>query len=175
MGIVPQLPLEGILVLRYCALVTVLVSLLFPLRAAAPDSGLKGLSELGVVVGNPGAEARRAGLTEVQLRQDVELKLKQNGLRVVDGNQSLGIYLELRANCVYLEQTRSFVYSVSLFFRQPVILKRQPETAVSKAATWGGAVTGIAPEAKLGANVRETTAELVDDFLKAYLVENPKK
>src|SRR5665647_811217 len=71
MGIVPQLPLEGILVLRYCALVAVLVSLLFPLRAAAPDSGLKGLSALGVVVGNPGAEARRAGLTEVQLRQDV--------------------------------------------------------------------------------------------------------
>jgi hypothetical protein len=35
-------------------------------------------------------------------------------------------------------------------------------------------VTGISPEAKLGANIRETTAELVDDFLKGYLAENPK-
>lgn len=175
MGIVPQLPLEGILVRRYCALAAVLVSLLLPLRAAAPDSGLKGLSELGVVVGDLGADAKRTGLTEVQLRQDVELKLKQSGLRVVDPNQSLGIYLELHANCVYLEQTRSFVYSVSLFFRQPVILKRQPETFVNKAATWGGAMAGITPEAKLEANVRETTAELVDDFLKAYQEENPKK
>jgi hypothetical protein len=168
------LPLEEVTVLRSCALLAFLVSSILPLKAIAADSGLKGLSVVGVLLENLGVEVERAGLTKDQLTQDVQLKLRQNGIKVVDRNQSLGIYLELRANCVFLEQTRSFVYSVSLFLRQPVILERQPETVVDKAATWGGAVTGISPEAKLGANIRETTAELVDDFLKAYLAENPK-
>ena len=82
---------------------------------------MAGLSVVGVLLENLGAEVERAGLAKDQLMQDVRVKLRQNGIKMVDLNKSLGIYLELRANCMFVEQIRSFVYSVSLFLRQPVI------------------------------------------------------
>jgi hypothetical protein len=162
------------MVLRHCALVAVLVALFFPLRAAAATYGLKGVSVVGVLVERVSAEAQRAGLTEDQLLQDVQLKLRQNGLKVVDNDQAGGMKLYLNVSCYFLEQRRQFVYSILLGFNQPVVPERQPGTVVL-ALTWFNGAMGIIPEAELRTGIREKTADLVDSFVNAYLAENPKK
>ncbi len=162
------------MILRCGASVAAFFALLCPLKAATSDPGLKGISEVGVRVSSLGVDEKRAGLTEAQLLEDVQAKLKQSGLRVVDMDKAAGIYLDLHPKCAHIGQSRSFVYSVLLFFRQPVLTAREPRTLLLDAITWSDGEGGISPEEKLTTHVREATAGLVDSFLRAYLAENPK-
>jgi hypothetical protein len=67
----------------------------------------------------------RRGLRADQLLQDVQLKPRQNGFRVVEMVQAEWKCLSLNLTCIYVEQSRHFAYSIVLAFVQPVRLVDQ--------------------------------------------------
>src|SRR5262249_45458347 len=106
---------------------------------------LRGLKGIGVVVEalQPGTE--NDGLTQSQLRTDVELALRQAGIRVLSQEESLAEpgspYLYINLNTIkseVLSVFSSYLFSLQLSLRQDATLTRAPDIKVS-------ATTRIAP------------------------------
>jgi hypothetical protein len=140
---------------------------------------LRGLKGIGVVVEalQPGTESD--GLTQSQLRTDVELALRQAGIRVLSQEESLAEpgrpYLYINLNTMKSEVLNvfaSYLFSLQLSLRQDATLTRAPDIKVS-AITWQTAVLGSVKAADLQ-NLRKTLRDSLDQFINDYLAVNPK-
>jgi hypothetical protein len=160
-----------------------LAFLLVSVSPALSDSPLEratlaGLTGVGVRVEPMDPDAEKDGLTTSTLQTDVELKLRQAGIRVLTATEMFGVpgypYLYLRVATGKVDELGVLAYEIELHLIQEVRLPRNP-AITSWAATWRA--TG-----KIGTigsrqlpSVREYVRDIVDQFINAYLAANPKR
>jgi hypothetical protein len=151
-----------------------------PLVGQADDetsrATLVGLPGVYVLVETVADEAQRDGLDTLQVRTDVEVKLRQAGIRVLSKEEWLSTagapYLYVNIQTAK-NNLRLYAVSVSIDLRQDVTLVREPSLR-RLVATWSTpGVLGTVGSHKL-ATVRDDVRDLVDQFINAYLAANPK-
>jgi hypothetical protein len=152
---------------------------LIPAQAAADSNAeresLKGLRGVAVVV-LAAPEAEQGGLSQATLQTDVELKLRQAGIRVLTSTErpsAPGAPILV----VTLGTTRSpagfYAYAVTVGLAQHVYLARDP-TMGAWATTWTTGSVGYTGQARMD-TIRSVVRDYVDRFLNAYLAVNPKE
>ncbi|MFQ5875317.1 MAG: hypothetical protein ACE5JL_16175 [Dehalococcoidia bacterium] len=161
------------------ALVPTVMLLLGPRGAWAGESRtLSGLFGVEVVVENIKPEAERDGLTRAALQTDVELRLRQAGIRVLTKTQGLRTpgrpWLYLNVSTLK-RSDGSYAYHASLGLKEYVRLERAP-SRVELAETWQTlGIIGTVGIQRLHTVVREAVRDMVDAFINAYLAANPKR
>ena len=113
--------------------------------------------------------AERDGLTRSQLRTDVELRLRRAGVTV---GPTLTGHLYVNVDTVKSDNGQTYAYNILVQYMQPVVLARDPKASIF-ATTWEtGGVHMVA--ANRLREVRRFVADYVDQFINAYLEQNPK-
>jgi len=130
-----------------------------------PRRSLRGIETLDVLIEQLPESAQKLGLSKDSLQTDVELKLRQNSITVTDVKD-----LKSQATLYVLIDVIGTAASLSVSLGQPVRLIRD-QSVFALATTWE--VRGIAsnPSAKF---IREHVADMVDQFLNAWLSVNPR-
>ena len=131
---------------------------------------LKGLKAVSVVVETLNEPVKQLGFTEEELKQDVELKLRQNSLKVSSENRVPFLYLNV--NCMRVERIDAFVYNVQLSVVQNALVISNGEHAAVD--TWESSYLGIISANLVRNAVRESVKDRLDRFLNAYLKANPR-
>ena len=138
-------------------------------------ASLRGLKGVYVSVEKLGSDIERDGLTRDRLRKEVESKLRMAGIKILSRKQWSDVegnpYLYVNANVLKLRETREYIYSINIAFKQDVYPLREPGI-VWGASTWSvGGIIGITPRLdKIHAAVKGK----VEQFINAYLSVNPK-
>jgi hypothetical protein len=166
-------------------LASVLVALLLmcPLQGTAfgDDSeynrtSLAGLRGVAVVVETTEKEFEQAGVAVATLTTDVELKLRQSGIRVLAGSERLDApgfpYLYVNLNLLR-SSSGAVSYSLRVELMQRIRLVRDAKIELS-ASTWSVSSVGTVGLANLSA-VRGPVRDAVDRFANEYLAANPKR
>lgn len=137
----------------------------------ATRRSLKGLEGVRVLVESLSAEAERDGLNETTIQTDVELKLRQAGIRVL--TKETGPYLYISVNASLQTDFRLYAFAISVEFNQSVRLDRDPDVWIPGAVTWRVGGVGSVGQFKLR-QLRDSIRDYVDQFINAYLSVNPK-
>lgn len=142
---------------------------------------IKGIEGVYVLIEAIHRDAQKEGLFESTLQTDVELRLRQGGVRVLTSAEraatpgSPDLYLQIST----LKSSSSaglYVYNVSLDLNQSVRLERDPGTRAYGAKTWNATgVIGIVGASRLSSSIREVVRDMADSFVNAYLAVNPKQ
>ena len=117
------------------------------------------------------------GFDEPSLRDDVELKLRSAGMKVVskeDIHTLRGtpyLYVNILAHPV---PGAYFLYTSCVELGQEVLLVADP-SIVMFATTWSGCSLGFGTDKTIVKQCRQTIKSLVDLFVKAYLSVNPAR
>jgi hypothetical protein len=164
------------------SLITVL---LVTATAAMPqldsDSNLKtlqGLMGVNVLVLGPGPEAEADGLKQTVIQTDVELRLRQAGIKVLTQTERLaapgGPYLLIRADTLRIKSAPGlYAYSVIVELAQFIRLDHDP-SIIARGTTWSPTgVIGIVGSGELN-QIRDRIKDQVDRFINAWLSVNPK-
>ena len=154
-----------------------LTSSVFAINGLPNRATLRGLKGVGVLVEKLPAEVEKEGLDKNELQRAVESKLQSAGIRLLTKEESLRApgepYLYININ-VNIAKTESdiYPYSIDLLFIQKVSLLRDPKLT-SYAVTWSTGGVGSIGKPILS-QLRESVEAMVDVFVNAYLMENPK-
>lgn len=169
----------------------VAICILTSLGAGVPDANgqafpdqrdsLKGLTGVWVSVDTVEKDAEQKGLTQFALQTDVELRLREKGVRVFSERPGppaslvVGPKQGVIAVSVNTKQTRhapgAFVFNVSLQLRQSVLTQGAQETLAS---TWdSGSLVGTVGSERVE-DLRNGVRDLVDEFTNDWLAVNPK-
>lgn len=137
---------------------------------------LVGLTGVGVSVEvkSVKSDAETEGLAPSTLRTDVELRLRQSGIRVLtdpDDAVKQGT-LQLIVRTVKSEHG-FYAFHIDLKLWQLVTLIRDPSIA-SAAPTWSTGDGGFIGNKRLS-EIRDRVRDMVDRFINAYLAANPKR
>jgi len=141
-------------------------------------STLRGLQGVELFVMGPTAEIEKYGLTESQIRTDVELKLRQAGVKVLSSKERYktpGAPL-LTVFALVRKWPESEVFSVDVRagLTQSVVLVRD-RSILCNATTWETFPVGGVIAAKDLQSVRRVVKDHVDEFINDYLAANPKE
>ncbi len=136
---------------------------------AAQRATLKGITIVEVVVEAMDPVAEQDGLTRSQLQTEVESRLRQAGITV---GPTLTGHLYVNVDTEKGEHGQTYAYNVSVQYMQQVVLARDPKAPVF-ATTWDTGGVGMIGTDRLR-EVRQDVANYVDQFIKAYLEQNPK-
>src|SRR5438552_16088659 len=149
-----------------------------------PDSRhtLAGLRGVYVAVGDVDEDAEQKGLSKARLQTDVELKLRQAGIRVLteeEVGRTPGLpYLYVTVNTLHpREPSLSGVYAfaVSVELVQTICLHRSPSMlTIGRTLNATGAFGTVGAD-NLGEYVRKRVSDGTDEFINAYLAANPKR
>jgi len=155
-----------------CSLALLLVT---GLAVADSWTGLSGLRGVAVVIAPIEPEFEQRGMAVSTLQTDVELKLRQAGIRVVGSKENHTLpgapYLYVSVNM--LRGPEGIVaYGIQVDLKQLVRLERDP-TQQTIAPTWSEGAVGTVGISKLS-TVRGDVRDLVDKFINAYLAANQK-
>ena len=140
---------------------------------------LAGLTGVYVSVSKMTEEEQRIGLSNPQLETDVELKLREAGIRVLakdDPNPVPGVpFLYVTVSTLKLTGLPGvYAFSVEVELIQFARLERD-KSVVCLGRTWNAtAVFGTVGQDKLEGGLRTTIRDLTDQFINAYLAANPK-
>jgi hypothetical protein len=126
-------------------------------------------------------DAERDGLTKSQLQTEVELHLRQAGITVNPDTREVPYLLvgtyQPTLSRLFLDTSnnpaRLYAFTVRLELWQPVRLIRN-SMIVPLAPTWSVELVGAAG-AKGLSGVQSTVIDQVDQFINAYLEQNPKQ
>ena len=138
---------------------------------------LAGLTGLYVSVELKTDDAQQNGSTEAQLRTDVELKLREAGIKVVAFGEINGTpYLYVGVSALPLKSIRGvYAVSVNADLIQVIRLVRNPST-LALGRTWNATgVYGTLGASIVGEEVRKRVRDLADQFINVYLAANPKR
>ncbi len=135
---------------------------------------LKGIKGFRLHIESLDPEIVRDGLKENVVRNDVELKLRLAGIKILTEFESFlevgSPYLHVNAN-ILKTRSGSYVYSVEVSTYQAVVLKRNQQHE-RIAPTWKTGGFGITPDLN---DIRSDIKNRVDQFLNAWLSVNPKE
>ena len=133
---------------------------------------LGGLKEVHVLIEEIQPEFEQDGLSDKQLKTDVELRLRKAGIRVTDSAIAPDVYVNV--NIVRLDSPcpLAFAFSINIEFNQLVILERN-KTIYTTAPTWAKSAVGALRSGRLFI-IRERVGEILDEFINDFLAENPK-
>ena len=131
---------------------------------------------MGVVVERIDPNAERDGLNKEQLQTEVELRLRQAGIRVLtkaEWRKTPGLpYLYVRI-ATHKNPYNLYALAIHVELWQAVLLVRDP-TTTTMAPTW----TARGTIGSVGTNsmhaVRESVGDDVDTFIQDYLAMNPR-
>lgn len=164
-----------------CVLLVVGLLLLTSYAAKGLDderarASLRGLRGVFVLVEDILPEAERRGLSTIQVQTDVELRLRMAGIRVltkVGAQTSPGTpFLSVHVGLAKYIGTEQYAHCILVSLYQRVFLARDA-TSELFTPTWSAGSHGIAGSAKLK-ELRESVAEIINQFINAYLSVNPK-
>lgn len=138
----------------------------------------QGLSAVKVVVEDLGQHAP-PNLTMDALQTEVELLLRQSGVRVLDGDTFAPANATLYVNVNIVKSilaSGAELYSVntSVSLTEKVMLTRKPSTSVYGARTWEKSTVGAYGSNKVTTAITTEVVDSVKKFANAYLAENPK-
>ncbi len=167
--------------IRACHIVAVMVVLLMVLPALVwgVDSKwsretLRGIKGVSVVVEAIDPEIEKAGLTQKQIRTDVQLKFLLTRLNVFTPETG-GTFLYVRPFILKHQKLSNhlkvdmYVFHIDLELRQAVYLTRNKKPTT--APTWSIEALGATKELE---KIRSTIRGCVDIFLNAWRSVNPK-
>jgi hypothetical protein len=168
---------SGLLAVAFLVMTTAVV---WGLDSKATRESLRGLTGVEVLAENISQDLTSGGLTTSQIQTDVELRLRKAGIRVLTEEQAsdtLGNpYLYIRVIGMQDRTVAGRVLGHSIFIgvslKQKVWLVRDPDLRVFYGETWDVATLLSIPPSNLR-SVREEVADLVDQFINAYLAVNP--
>ncbi|HSE84494.1 MAG TPA: hypothetical protein VLB01_08105 [Thermodesulfobacteriota bacterium] len=138
-------------------------------------SSLKNLQgvEIAVVGVNLPEEV---GLTQVQIKSEVELKLRAEGVRVLTGDEDSRTpgspSLHVRVHTMDSPDQDLYVYSIRVELRQWATMLRDWEIKIY-VPTWSTEVMGITGTANVKTTVLDAVRESIGRFTKAYRGVNP--
>lgn len=191
--------MRGIVTLFRCS---ILLSLVIPALLCQADdragdrASLRGVKSVVVKVHtferDWAAELEKAGLTESFLQAAIERQLEKSGIAVINEEASKrdeteGILnvrfklmdpeppkktfvIEEEEEIQRFDPKKRYVYAIRINFRQLAVLRRNPEATIS-AITWQAESVGM----RRLAAIREDFESVVNNFIEAYLSENPGK
>jgi len=137
-----------------------------------------GIDAMYVVVEDLSKDAIEAGLTRKQIQMDVELKLRQEGIRIVSKEESLktpvDAFLYVNVSVIKIRDLPKLAHHITVELKQGVFLMRNPKILIL-ATTWSKAMTGYSGDLRFVSAMREDVSDLVDIFLNDYLAANPKE
>lgn len=161
------------LIVGSCLLVC--TSFLFASDNQISRESLRGIEGIYVYAEPLGPDVEKLGLTGDLLQTDVITKLKAAGIKTLSRDEWLNeggspyLYVIMRA--LGLTNTKEFIYSIDIAFRQDVYPVRIP-VEIAGAATWStGGVIGITPNLK---KIRASVEAQVDEFINAFFSINPE-
>lgn len=150
------------------------VSFSTPESSNLSESGsvFEGLNDLSVLIEGFGPNEIKSGISEEELKSVIELKLRQNRIRVRNANtrayEGASIYINI--NLVYLEKIDHFVYSVDVALLQAVKIVSNDNWIVAK--TWSKGTTGINSANDIKQEVLSAIDSRLVIFLNSYLEAN---
>lgn len=138
---------------------------------------LRGLSEVSVLVEYLPDDVERDGLSREHLKRDIEVRLRQAGLRVLTileiANSPGAPYLYVAVYPITGPSVNLNAYAIGLTLKQLVQLSRNPTTEFF-ATTW----EGPAPPSSLSAprvfDIRTRISDAVGRFIIDYQAANQK-
>jgi hypothetical protein len=135
---------------------------------------LRGIEGVHVIVERLQPESERYGLNSQQLQTDVELQLRQAGIRVLTKEELFAIpsapWLYINVNV----QPRSeglAAYSIGVVLNQRASLKS--DGSLASVATWSSGEVGSVGSAHLS-TIRDVVKDQVNQFVNAYLSVHPR-
>jgi hypothetical protein len=139
---------------------------------------LRGLKGVQVVVEGIKPEAEASGLYAAAILTDVELKLRQAGIKVLTGAEARVApgqpYLYVQVGLASNPKTELYAFFIRVELCQDVQLLRDPSSLAGGIATWSPAGTvGTVGKENLR-TLRDNIKDQVDKFINAYLSVNPK-
>jgi hypothetical protein len=142
-------------------------------RSGADDPyGLRGISSVWVLIESLGPEEANIGLADDAVRTDVELRLKGAGLRVISPKEAKKIAVTdntfLYVNVAVTSGGRAA--TVLAQFAQAAYVLRN-SLPMGTAFTWTDVSTLSRPSLD---SVRSEIKDLIDQFLKEWLKQNPR-
>jgi S1-C subfamily serine protease len=143
------------------------------IRGDSPEV-LEGLAGVGVLVEGLGEDAKEAGLSVSRLQTDVELKLRQSGIKVFSDEER---WRDSRSACLYinvnvLSSSRGYAASVSVSLDQRMLLS--PEIVVGGCRVWDRGTIAICGRDGAEDYFRSIVRDQVEAFCNDYLKANPK-
>ena len=174
---------------RYLTAATVLLSFLLvcPRSIAVDTKGfiksdaqiLKSMKGVSVGVSDISVEAKKEGLSTLHIQTNVELRLRQAGIKVFEMTERKDIinrsHLSVNITCVKQGEEPVYAFSVNVELGDTVTLHRDPQVVVFYATTWKREEVGIVGSIKLVDSIRNIVDHITDAFLNDYLKANPKK
>src|SRR5262249_22349540 len=117
------------------------------------------------------SKEKDAGLSEDQLKTDVELRLRKAHLHVVERNSRVA-YLYVNVQAMPTTNSRLWVFHVGVELQQPVSLVRDRSISCM-AETWNQRELATTTADDLVSDVRRIVGDLEDEFINDYLAANP--
>jgi hypothetical protein len=137
---------------------------------------LRGLKAVKVVVDPLGSELEREGLDANRLRDRIEQKLRDAGIKIDnDVNEFIGLNVSFAQAGKKVLSIKKGPYSltIGLGVYQVAVLTRDMATK-TVVETWGVEKTASASARGLDRDVSNAVDDLVDQLVKAYLSVNPR-
>jgi hypothetical protein len=130
---------------------------------------LRGVTGITVLVEGINPDAVKDGLTTEQIQTDVELHLRKAGVNVLTSSPT---YLYVNAHALKGQDAVGgiYVYNCEVSLHQPVVVAAT--AAVAIVPTWSASYLGLVGRNNIARSVRDEVADLVDQFLNAYLAAN---
>lgn len=139
---------------------------------------LVGVKGVWVLVDYLDDDALSMGLTEDQLKQEVESELRLAGIKVNSREERAafkdGAYLHVDVNTVTYNDSPNIAFSVSIELSQPVELLTGLSMSV-RGITWHDRSMGMCPGSAFAERSREDVKAGVDLFIDEYFIANPEK
>jgi hypothetical protein len=135
---------------------------------------LRGIKSIEVLVENINEEAEKDGLKRDQILNDVELRLREHGIKNTPihekGKQSSQVYLYINLNIHKLYKSQIYIFGLNVELHQMVSLTRAPSITVF-AITWDREITGKVGRSYIH-TIREDIIDSVDIFANDFLSVN---
>jgi len=131
---------------------------------------LRGIKEVYVVIESIEPEIENLGLTQAQVRADVEAKLREANIAVAPDFQHGRPAVYLYVQVMRPEKINRLFYSISLSLLQNVILERDPNVKTNT-DTWLVRMLGMSSGTEA---IRSDIRSLLDQFIEDYRKANQK-